>query len=82
MAAYNQFQMMRQSYIYQRSDWPALHWRAEALMELLGEVRYQQGRLLDDEVDPHAPVCRTASASDAVGGDGGDSGAGRNGDGV
>ena len=46
MAAYNRRQMMRQPYIYRQRDWPALRWRAEALIELLGEVRYQQGRLL------------------------------------
>ena len=46
LAAYNQLQMMRQSYIYRQSDWPALRWREEALIDLLAEVRYQQGRLL------------------------------------
>ena len=46
MAAYNRFQMMRQSYIYQQSNWPAFRWREEALIDLLAEVRYQLGRLL------------------------------------
>lgn len=33
-------------YIYQQPDWPHFRWRAEKLVSLLSDVRYQQGRLL------------------------------------
>ena len=45
IGAYNQLQMMRQSYIYRQRDWPALRWQEAALIDRLAEVRYQQGRL-------------------------------------
>lgn len=37
--------MTQQWYIHQQADWPALHWRQDALIDLLAGVRYQQGRL-------------------------------------
>ena len=33
-------------YLYERSDWPKLHWDSGALADLLPDVRHRQGRLL------------------------------------
>jgi Fic family protein len=33
-------------YIYNREDWPKIHWNREKLAELLASVRHEQGRLL------------------------------------
>lgn len=33
-------------YLYQRDDWPELHWDSGALAALLADVRHRQGRLL------------------------------------
>jgi Fic family protein len=33
-------------YMYQKSDWPQLHWNSEALAVVLADVRHRQGRLL------------------------------------
>jgi Fic family protein len=33
-------------YIYERKDWPALHWSQANLTDKLASVRYQQGHLI------------------------------------
>ena len=33
-------------YIHEQADWPRLHWKPDAVGELLTEVRYRQGRLV------------------------------------
>jgi Fic family protein len=35
-------------YLYQRDDWPNLHWDSRSLAELLADVRHRQGRLLGE----------------------------------
>lgn len=35
-------------YLYQRDDWPQLHWDSGALAGLLADVRHRQGRLLGE----------------------------------
>ena len=37
---------MRRIYIHEQADWPRLHWRREALVDLLADVRHRQGRLI------------------------------------
>ena len=37
---------MRRIYIHERTDWPRLHWRREALVDVLADVRHRQGRLI------------------------------------
>ena len=37
---------MRRLYIHEQPDWPRLHWRREALVDVLADVRHRQGRLL------------------------------------
>ena len=37
---------MRRIYIHERADWPRLHWRREALVDVLADVRHRQGRLI------------------------------------
>ncbi len=37
---------MRRTYIHEQPDWPRLHWKREALVDVLADVRYRQGRLL------------------------------------
>ena len=37
---------MRRLYIHERPDWPRLHWKPEALANVLADVRHRQGRLL------------------------------------
>ena len=39
-------QVMRRTCIHEQVDWPRLRWRAEAVADLLADVRYRQGRLL------------------------------------
>ena len=36
---------MRRLYIHEQPDWPRLHWRREALVDVLADVRHRQGRL-------------------------------------
>ena len=33
-------------YIREQPEWPLLHWKPEALADLLADVRYRQGRLV------------------------------------
>ncbi len=37
---------MRRIYIHEQPDWPRLHWKHEALVDALADVRHRQGRLL------------------------------------
>ena len=37
---------MRRIYIHERADWPRLHWKREALVDVLADIRHRQGRLL------------------------------------
>lgn len=37
---------MRRIYIHERPDWPRLHWKPDALADVLADVRHRQGRLL------------------------------------
>lgn len=38
--------MRRLRYIHERSDWPRLHWKADAITEPLTHIRLEQGRLI------------------------------------
>lgn len=48
-------------YIYEQKDWPNFIWEDEGLMEVLGEVRYLQGRLLGRMGSLGFEVCEEAS---------------------
>lgn len=43
--------MMRRLYVHELPGWPELRWNADALVTLLAECRYRQGRLLGSLAD-------------------------------